>query len=315
MKNLVLGRYSAYDSFVHKLDPRNKIMCLVVLMVAVFFEYQDYSLTFIMGGILFFFIVILMIVSHISFVSLLKSLVSLWFLILVLFIINVLVPVKNAESLGVAFYIGNFPIYLLSIFQSLKIVIRLILMLSLTLVLSATTSPLDMTFAFEWFMNPLKVIHFPAHEIAMTLSIALRFIPTLLNETERIMKAQSSRGVDFKHGKLSSRFKAIVALIVPLFISAFQRSEELADAMEARGYDPKAKRTRYHTFHWSADDTYSLLFCNILLGGVIYVSVAKLTLDTPLVLPWILISISLLITVLLLTGIITTNRKGREISK
>ena len=98
-------------------------------------------------------------------------------------------------------------------------------MISLTMVLTATTKPMDLTYAFEWYMTPLKVIRFPVHEIAMTISIALRFIPTLLDETDRIMKAQSSRGVDFKHGKISSRLKAIVSLIIPLFISSFKRSE------------------------------------------------------------------------------------------
>ena len=118
-------------------------------------------------------------------------------------------------------------------------------MLGLTLVLTATTKPLELTNALEWFMKPLKVIKFPVHEIAMTISLALRFIPTLLEETDRIMKAQASRGVDFQNGKFSEKFRAIISLIVPLFISALQRSEELANAMEARGYDPSAERTKF----------------------------------------------------------------------
>ena len=135
-------------------------------------------------------------------------------------------------------------------------------MIELTMILTSTTKPLDLTYALEWYMTPLKVIKFPAHEVAMVISIALRFIPTLLDETTRIMKAQESRGVDFKHGKFSARLKAIVSLIIPLFISAFQRSEELADSMEARGYDPSAQRTRYRIlkFHWK--DLFSFAFRN-----------------------------------------------------
>jgi energy-coupling factor transport system permease protein len=122
-------------------------------------------------------------------------------------------------------------------------------------------------------MYPLKLIKFPTHEIAMTISIALRFIPTLLDETMRIMNAQASRGVDFEHGKVKEKIKAILSLIVPLFMSAFQRSEELANAMEARGYNPRAKRTRYRNLHWGISDTLSLIFVITITTGVIVTSV------------------------------------------
>ena len=118
-------------------------------------------------------------------------------------------------------------------------------------------------------MTPLKPIHFPVHEIAMTLSIALRFIPTLLDETERIMKAQASRGVDFNHGGIFKRFGAIIALIIPLFVSALERSEELANAMIVRGYDPKAKRTRYRLLRFSWRDIIAFLFIGGIFAGII----------------------------------------------
>jgi len=146
------------------------------------------------------------------------------------------------------------------------------MMLALTLILTATTKPLDLTYALEWYMTPLKLIKFPTHEIAMTISIALRFIPTLLDETMRIMNAQASRGVDFEHGKIKEKITAILSLIVPLFMSAFQRSEELANAMEARGYNPRGKRTRYRNLAWHVGDSFSLLFIVILTAGVITVS-------------------------------------------
>ena len=146
---------------------------------------------------------------------------------------------------------------------------RLVLMLALTMVLTSTTKPMDMTYAFEWYMTPLKVVRFPAHEIAMTLSIALRFIPTLLDETERIMKAQASRGVDFNHGGLFKRFGAVIALIIPLFVSALERSEELANAMIVRGYDPRAKRTRYRLLRFSWRDIIAFLLIGGLFAGII----------------------------------------------
>lgn len=127
---------------------------------------------------------------------------------------------------------------------------------------------MDLTNGLEWGMSFLKPIHFPAHEIAMTISIALRFIPTILDETNRIMKAQSSRGVDFTHG-IARRVRAIVSLIIPLFVSAIERSEELANAMEARGYDPRAKRTHFHVMKFKLVDLVSLLIVLAVFGGVL----------------------------------------------
>ena len=124
-------------------------------------------------------------------------------------------------------------------------------------------------------MKPLKVIKFPVHEIAMTISLALRFIPTLLEETDRIMKAQASRGVDFQNGKFSEKIRAIISLIVPLFISALQRSEELANAMEARGYDPSAERTKFRVSKWKLGDTISSIIVLLIMGGCIALMVTK----------------------------------------
>ncbi|MBO7615293.1 MAG: energy-coupling factor transporter transmembrane protein EcfT, partial [Bacilli bacterium] len=119
----------------------------------------------------------------------------------------------------------------------------------------------------------LKIIRFPVHEIAMTLSIALRFIPTLLDETNRIMRAQESRGADFKHGSLFKRFGAIISLIIPLFVSAIDRSEQLANAMEARGYDPRAKRTRYKKLKANWRDIVALILGLAAFGGIIFLIV------------------------------------------
>jgi energy-coupling factor transport system permease protein len=176
------------------------------------------------------------------------------------------------------FMIGNFAVKDIALYQTLYILIRLVLMIALTSILTASTKPLDLTYAIEWYMSPLKVIRFPVHEIAMTLSIALRFIPTLLDETGRIMRAQESRGVDFKGGRVKEKIRAIVALIVPLFVSALQRSDELANAMIARGYDPQAKRTRYRLLYFSWRDVIVLCLSLGFLTGVILLRVYKIDL-------------------------------------
>ena len=157
-------------------------------------------------------------------------------------------------------------------------------MIALTMVLTSTTKPMDMTYAFEWYLSPIKLIkpwRYFAHELAMTLSIALRFIPTLLDETERIMKAQASRGVEFNHGGIFKRFGAVIALIIPLFVSALERSEELANAMIVRGYDPRAKRTRYRLLRFTWRDAIAFIFIGAIFGGIIFLFVID-TKENPL---------------------------------
>ena len=318
MNGSVLGRYTPRNTFIHNLDARNKIVCLILIMVASFWSFRlpdgsiDFTMSFIIQGIILFIAIICLIVSKISIGSLFSSLKPIWFVAILLFVINCLLPPVNAEIYGVAFKIWQLNIYWGSIMQSIRIILRIVLMLMFTLVLTATTKPLDLTFAFEWFMTPLKLIRFPAHEIAMTLSIALRFIPTLLDETERIMKAQSSRGVDFKHGKISTRIRALVSLIVPLFISAFQRSEELADAMEARGYNPRAKRTRYRKLSISLYDPIILLFFVALLTGTILLASFGIGFTTAHFLPWLLIAISGMIFLFIILGIGYTSFRKKE---
>ncbi|MBE6142606.1 MAG: energy-coupling factor transporter transmembrane protein EcfT [Erysipelotrichaceae bacterium] len=277
MNNITLGKYVPYNSFIHRLDPRSKLLSMIVLMVCIFFKFASVAMNFLMYGVLFIFIYIIMRIAHIKLRMLFSQLKAMWVMIIILLIINILV--KGDPSMGtIDVFNTGWIIYYSAIYNTLYIVFRLIIMLGLTLVLTATTKPLELTNALEWFMAPLKVIHFPVHEIAMTISLALRFIPTLLEETDRIMKAQASRGVDFQNGKFSEKIRAIISLIVPLFISALQRSEELANAMEARGYDPSAKRTKYRVSKWKVGDTISSLVVLLILGGCIALMVTKLDL-------------------------------------
>ncbi len=270
MNNITFGRYSPYNTFTHKLDPRNKIFLMIVLYVCIFLKVTSWSSTLILSGVVFLYLIIIMIISKVSFLSLLKSLLAMWFLFLFLIVIYMFVPNPAYVASHVAFRINNYPVYYDAFYQCGYIILRLVMMLMVTMVLTSTTKPMDLTYGLEWYLTPLKVVKFPSHIVAMTLSIALRFIPTLIDETNRIIKAQSSRGVDFNHGGFIKRFRAIFSLIVPLFVSAISRSEELSDAMEARGYDPYAKRSRYRVlrFHWK--DLLAFILTMSLFAGILF---------------------------------------------
>lgn len=269
MNNLTFGRYSPFNTFVHKLDPRNKIFLMVLLFVCVFLKVTSWSTTLIIAGIVLLFLIIVMLISRVSFLSLLKSLGAMWFLILFLLVIYVFVPNPMYNPNHIAFRINGYPINYDAFYQCGYIIIRLVMMLMITMILTSTTKPMDLTYGLEWYLTPLKVVKFPSHIVAMTLSIALRFIPTLIDETNRIIKAQASRGVDFNRGGFIKRFRAIFSLIVPLFVSAITRSEELSDAMEARGYDPYAKRSRYRLLKFSYRDLIGLLSVLLLFAGIL----------------------------------------------
>ena len=210
-----------------------------------------------------------MLITRVSFLSLLKSIGAMWFLLLFLLVIYVFIPNPQYDPTHIAFRINNYPINYDAFYQCGYIFIRLIMMLMITMILTSSTKPMDLTYGLEWYMAPLKVVKFPSHIVAMTLSIALRFIPTLIDETNRIIKAQASRGVDFTHGGPFKRFRAIFSLIIPLFVSAIMRSEELSDAMEARGYDPYAKRSRYRVLKFHFGDLLALLVGLLIFGGIL----------------------------------------------
>ena len=276
MNNIAFGKYIPGKSFIHKLDPRTKIFLMILLMVAIFWnvgEFLRFPMYFLLGIIIY----ILLRVSGISIKTILKSLKPMIFMMAFLFIINIFVYQEGYALFTIPGL--NFTLYLGAITQTLFIIVRLALMLAVTSILTTTTKPLDMTYGLEWYMTPLKIIRFPAHEIAMTISIALRFIPTILEETQRIIKAQKSRGVDLEEGSLKEKIGAIVSLLIPLLISSFQRSEELSDAMEARGYDPSAKRTRYRILKFKNVDLISAIGGCLLLTLIILVGIFNMNIQ------------------------------------
>lgn len=236
MNTIALGRYLPLQSLIHNMDPRAKIGAMLIMMIAIFIP-SGYVGYIAIGGS----VILTVFLSKLKIGFIWKAMKPMLFMLVFLLIINLLV----IRTGFVVFTLFGWDVYSGALFQTLYIVIRLAFMVIITTILTATTKPLDLTLGIEDLLKPFKVIHVPAHEIAMMISIALRFIPTLIEETQRIMKAQASRGVDMQEGKLIEKVKAILSLIVPLFVSAFQRAEDLAYAMEARGYIPNRARTRY----------------------------------------------------------------------
>ncbi len=271
MNNIAIGKYLPYNTFVHRLDPRVKVIITIMLMVSIFLGFESWTLSFAMLAINAIVVVTLMLISKVSFKTFFVQLKFLWIMVVFLALINIFVPPVNSTHIMIN--INGFIIYWEALLMLIKVFIRIALMLMITLILTASTKPMALTDAFEWFMTPFKLIRLPAHELAMTTSLALRFIPTFIEDTERIMKAQTSRGVDFKYGSIKVKFKGIISLIVPLMILAFSRSEELTDSLEARGYDPKGVRTRYRVMKWKMLDTFTAIVFTVFLAANITLSV------------------------------------------
>ena len=263
MNNIALGRYLPLNSIIHNMDPRYKLMSMLILMVTIFLP-SGYIGYVIIGA----FVLLALLLAKLNFTMIFKAMKPMLFMLVFLTFVNALVLRTGYVLIDVF----GFKIYSDAIFRTLYITVRLLLMIMVTTILTASTKPLDLTLAIEDLLSPFKRFGFPAHEIAMMISIALRFIPTLIDETNRIMKAQASRGVDLKEGSFKEKIVAILSLIVPLFVSSFQRAEELADAMDARGYVPSATRTRYKQLVHGLKDFIMLGSVIILLGVIIWLS-------------------------------------------
>lgn len=244
LKDITLGQYYPTDSRIHKLDPRVKIMFTFVFMVTIFMINKFYPFVFIVA-----FLMLLSKSSAVPGKFLIKGVKPLWPLLLITFFINALLT--QGEIL---WSIGFLKITHEGLRLGMFMIIRLVLLIVGTSLLTLTTSPIELTDGIEKLLNPFKKIGLPAHEIAMMMTIALRFIPTLLEETDKIMKAQMARGADFESRNIVERAKSLVPLLVPLFISAFRRADELAMAMESRCYRGGEGKTRMNEISMSKSD-------------------------------------------------------------
>lgn len=330
MNNIALGQYVDGQSIIHKLDPRTKLMSLMLLMVAVFLipKPLDNSFgrlaSFIMLGAFALIILIIVLFTQISLVKYLSSLKQLAFLFIFTFVIQILTPQGdkilipnlnlNLSILGLGIILlwiilfivfrkfipckllvflaltclsvylltydlgysfGSFKLNLYEdgLFNGTFFFMRIFLVIMLSTVLTLTTKPTDLTSAIEWYLHPLTYLKINVSIFAMIISLALRFIPTLFNETGKILKAQSSRGVDFKEGTLKQQIGQIISLLIPMLVISFKRAADLADAMEARGYIPGAVRSKLNVMKFRLSDLFSFVITIIIVTSIIIVSV------------------------------------------
>lgn len=245
MKNITMGQYYPVDSWVHRLDPRTKILLTIAMIVAVFLVKTMVGYGLILG-----FVYLVSRLSHIPFRMLLKGIKPLKFILILTFLLNLFF--NSGETMLIEW--GFLKISYEGLAQAIHYSLRLVFLVLGTSLMTLTTSPIALSDGIEMLLSPLKRIRFPAHELAMMMTIALRFIPTLLEEADKIMKAQMARGADFESGNLLARAKAMVPLLVPLFVSAFRRAGDLAMAMESRCYHGGENRTRLRVLKITKND-------------------------------------------------------------
>lgn len=255
MDRLILGQYVPGDSLVHKLDPRTKLLSSVWFIMLIFLANG-----FLSYGLLASVVLAAAYISEIPISYYINGLKPLTFLIL----ITVVLQLLFSQGDTVLFQLGWIQITQEGLINAVKIIIRFVLIIFMSTILTLTTTPLEIADGIESLLNPLKRFKVPVQEIALVLSIALRFVPTLMQETEKIMDAQKSRGVEFDVGSLVERMKKIVPLLIPLFISSIDRADELATAMTARGYHGGDHRTKLRALEWATKDYFAFGLFGIL---------------------------------------------------
>lgn len=258
LKEITIGQYIPGDSFVHKLDPRTKILISFIFIASLFIVNKFFGYIFIIA-----FLSSAILISKLQFKYLYKGLKPVFLLIVITAALNIFM-IKGTEN-TLIWHWKFLYIYKEGIKVALFMAFRLIFLIMGTSVLTLTTSPIELTDGIESLLNPFKKIGVPAHELAMMMTIALRFIPTLIDETDKIMKAQKARGADFESGNIIQKAKSLIPLLIPLFLSAFRRADELSMAMEARCYRGGNGRTRMKVLKYSKKDVISFLISGVLL--------------------------------------------------
>ncbi len=253
MRDVTIGQYYPSDSIVHRADPRFKIVILILYLVTVFF-----CESFLSFGFMTFFAVLTVILSRVPINKVLKSLK---FILIILAFTTFLMMIfyKDPGNKPLAEW-GIFHIYLNGIYASVKLGWRLLLFVIMPTVLTLTSTPTELCDALESLLKPLKLLHIPVHELALIMSIALRLIPTLIEETDKIINAQKARGAAFESKNPFRKIKAMIPVLIPLFVSSFRRADDLADAMDSRCYRGAKGRTRMKKLHFHVGDVIALLF-------------------------------------------------------
>ena len=260
LKDITLGQYFPGSTVAHKLDPRTKILLVVLYIVALFCAKS--LLTYAVMGLV---LAACVRISKVGIKALVRGLKPVLFIIIFTGILNLFFTPGNRNLVE----LGPIHISDLGLQNAIFMVLRVMLLIMGTFLMTYTTSPISLTDGLERLLNGLKRFHVPVHELAMMMAIALRFIPTLIEETDKIMSAQKARGADFESGNLIQKAKAMIPLLVPLFISAFRRADELATAMECRCYHGGEGRTKLHVLQYARRDYIALTLGVLVCAGVI----------------------------------------------
>ncbi len=261
LKDITLGQYFPGNSPIHRLDPRTKLILLIVYIVALFTASSWPSYLVVFG-----FLAITVAISQIPLKSILNGMKPLVMILIFTGVLNVFFTTGEKVLLKV----WVITVYWEGVIRAVYMMARILMLITGTFLLTYTTSPIALTDGLESLLGPLKKLHLPVHELAMMMCIALRFIPTLIEETDKIMSAQKARGADFESGNLFQRVKALIPILVPLFISAFRRADELATAMECRCYQGGDGRTKMKLLRYKRLD-YIVFLIGIVLLAVMFV--------------------------------------------
>lgn len=259
IRDVTLGQYIPGNGVVHRADPRLKVILLIAFITLIFCAFNFVSLAITAVGI-----AVTLLLSDVSLKLYFKSLKVILFIVLFTSVLNLFYGTGTPIC---EFWV--FKITLSGIYRAVFVSVRIVLLILVSSCLTFTTSPTDLTDAIERLMKPLKVFHIKVHEIAMMMTIALRFVPTLLEETDKIMAAQKARGADMESGGIIKKVKALTPVLIPLFVSAFRRAFELAMAMECRCYQGGDGRTRMKSLHLKKLDALCIVFMLLLVAGVV----------------------------------------------
>ncbi len=260
LKDITLGQFFPGNSVIHRLDPRTKLIVLIVYIVALFL-----AQSWISYGLLFLFLAAAIKVSTIPLKTIVRGLKPLVMILIFTGVLNLFFT-KEGPTL-VSFW--GLSITLGGVQRAVLMMARILMLITCTFLLTYTTSPIALTDGLESLMGPLKKIKVPVHELSMMMCIALRFIPTLIEETDKIMNAQKARGADFENGSLMDRARALIPILVPLFVSAFRRADELATAMECRCYQGGEGRTKMKLLRYHRNDLAAFTVGAVLMAGVL----------------------------------------------
>ena len=259
LKDITLGQYFPGKSVIHRLDPRTKLVLLIAYIVALFL-----AISWVSYALMFACLISCIIISKIPAKSFIRGMKPLVMILVFTAILNLFFTPGNTVLLQ----IWSITVTLEGIIRAIFMLSRILMLISCTFLLTYTTSPISLTDGLESLLKPLKIIKVPVHELSMMMCIALRFIPTLIEETDKIMSAQKARGADFESGNLFHRVKALVPILVPLFISAFRRADELATAMECRCYQGGEGRTKMKILRFKRWDMSAFGICILMIAAV-----------------------------------------------